>query len=126
MDKQAYLLPDEEIRDLSEAAPLTEGGTVEDLLREAAVVRDAIERAVSELPAGPARAVLLLLGFYFLGIQRGGEAYRSELALQDDINAEIPGPMPFSLSELCTGLWVDELAQYSRAELKALLDKLGF
>ena len=55
-EKQAYLLPDEEIRDLSEAAPLTEGGTVEDLLTEAAVVRDAVERAASELPAGPARA----------------------------------------------------------------------
>lgn len=125
MNKQAYFLPDEEIQNLSEAAPLTEGGTVEDLLREAAVVRDAIERAVPELPAGQARAVLLLLGFYFLGVQRGGEAYRSELALQESAKAESLEPASFSLSESCMGFWLDELSQYSRPELKALLDDLG-
>lgn len=124
-EKQAYLLPDEEIRDLSEAAPLTEGGTVEDLLTEAAVVRDAVERAASELPAGPARAVLLLRGFYLLGVQRGGEAYRSALALQEDPKAEIAEPMPFYLSGTWTSLWAGELAQYSRAELKKLLEALG-
>ncbi len=125
MENQAYLLPDEEIRDLSEAAPFTEGGTVEDLLNEAAVVRDAVERAVSELPAGPASAVLLLRGFYFLGVQRGGEAYRSALALQEDPKAEIAEPMPFHLSGTWTSLWAGELAQYSQAELKKLLEALG-
>ena len=70
MENQAYLLPDEEIRDLSEAAPFTEGGTVEDLLNEAAVVRDAVERAISELSAGPARMPPLPTG----GLPTGGES----------------------------------------------------
>ncbi len=129
MKNQAYFLPDEQVRDLSEATPLTEGGTIEDFISEAAVVKSAIERAAPELPADqfPAvlRAVLLMRGLYLLGVQRGGEAYRSLLELQEDLKAEIPDSMTFDLSDSCMELWASDLARYSRAELRELLEVLG-
>ena len=59
--------------------------------------------------ARPARALFLMRGFYFLGILRGGEAYRASLLLNDNLNADERPTVPFELSESCTDLFVQDV-----------------
>lgn len=110
MDKK-YILPDDELFDLSESAPLTEGGTLDELLDEAKEVMRAIDEAKADdgvLVDDRAWALYLMRGFYFLGILRGGEAYRATL-LDDIPGADAPPTVPFALSESCTDLFVKDL-----------------
>ena len=65
--------------------------------------------------ARPARALFLMRGFYFLGILRGGEAYRASLLLNDNLNADERPTVPFELSESCTDLFVQDVQSNQRS-----------
>lgn len=106
-----YILSDEELLELSEYAPMTEGGTLEELLEEAKVVAAAIRKTGESLSGldKRAKALFYMRAFYFLGVLRGGEAYRVSLLLDDDINAEEPPQIDFGLSDSCAELFADDL-----------------
>lgn len=121
MDEK-YILPDDELMELSELAPLTEGGALDELLNEAKEVMRAIDAAKADdgvLVDDRAWALYLMRGFYFLGILRGGEAYRA--ALLDDVpGADEPPTVPFALSESCTDLFVKDLEGEPSETLEAI------
>lgn len=127
MNENKYILPDSELIDLSEMAPLTEGAELEDLLDEAQQVAAAIEKTgldISSLKHSP-RALLFMRGFYFLGVLRGGEAYRATLLLGDDLNADEPPAIPFELSESCTDLFVQDVQGKPSETLRAIYKTVG-
>lgn len=126
MDENKYIFSDEELFELSESAPLTEGGTLEDILSEAQQVAAAIEKTGVDLSTlwPQARALFLMRGFYFLGILRGGEAYRATL-LDDIPGADDPQTVPFELSESCAELCAAELQGKPSETLKAIYRALG-
>lgn len=126
MNENKYIFSDEELFDLSESAPLAEGGTLEDFLSEAQQVTKAIEKTGVDLSAlwPQAQALFLMRGFYFLGILRGGEAYRA--ALLDDIpSADDPPAIQFELSEVCAELCAAELQGKPSETLKAIYRAVG-
>lgn len=126
MDENKYIFSDGDLFDLSESAPLTEGGQLEDLLSEAQVVAAAIEKTGADLSAlwPQARALFFMRGFYFLGILRGGEAYRA--ALLDDIpGADEPPTAPFELSDVCADLCAKELEGKPTETVRAIYRSLG-
>lgn len=112
MDMNECIFPDSELSELSELAPLTEGGTLDDFLNEAKEVMRAIDAAKADdgvLVDDRAWAVYLMRGFYFLGVLRGGEAYRADLLTSQGKSDDVPEPLPFSLSESCTDLFVKDI-----------------
>lgn len=129
MDKKQYILPDSEILELSEYAPMTEGGTLEELLEETEQVAVAIKRTGEDLSGldEKAKALFYMRAFYFLGVLRGGEAYRVSLLLGDDINTEEPPQITFELSGNCAELFVDDLRVQSKPSktLKTVYKALG-
>lgn len=129
MNEKKYILPDDELLDLSEAAPLTEGGTLEELLGEAQHVAEAVEKTGERLNGmdKKARALFYMRAFYFLGVLRGGEAYRASLLLDNDINAEELPQAAFELSDSCAELFADELRLPGKPSetLKAIYKAVG-
>lgn len=126
MDKQNNILSDSELLELSEAAPMSEGGTLEELLEEAQQVAGAVKNTGVHLSAlcPQARALFFMRGFYFLGILRGGEAYRATL-LNEVPGADDLPEAPFALSEVCADLWVDELREDPGETLRAIYRAVG-
>lgn len=121
MDEK-YILSDDELFDLSESAPLTEGGTLDELLDESKEVMRAIDAAKADdgvLVDDRAWALYLMRGFYFLGILRGGEAYRATL-LDDIPGADEPPAVPFALSESCTYLFAKDFEGEPSETLEAI------
>lgn len=105
MEENKYILPDDELMELSELAPLTEGGTLDDFLAEAKEVMRAIDEAEADdgvLVDDKAWALYLMRGFYFLGMLRGGEAYRAALLIDDGKSDDVPEAVPFALDKGCT------------------------
>ena len=131
MDENKYILPDDELVDLSELAPLTEGGTLDELLSEAKEVMRAIDEARADdgvLVDDRAWALYLMRGFYFLGMLRGGEAYRAALLIDDDKVDKVPDNVPFALSESCTADFVRDIQGEPGETLTAIykvLDLMG-
>jgi len=127
MNEKKYILPDDELLELSEGAPLTEGGTLEDLLNEAEQVAEAVQKAdirFSDLDFR-AKALFYMRAFYFLGVLRGGEAYRAELLLDDGLNADALPQVPFELSDICAELFADDLRGKPSETLKAIYRAVG-
>ena len=118
-----YILTDEELMELSEYALCTEGGLLSDFLNEVKVAVEATKNEWAALKNEKARILFLMRAVYFLGIQRGGEAYRVELQVANDM--EESEPMAFALSESAssTALW--DLECLSGKELKKLWSVLG-
>lgn len=75
--------------------------------------------------AGPARALFLMRGFYFLGILRGGEAYRASLLLNDNLNADERPTVPFELSASCADLCVKDFEGKPTETVRAIYQALG-
>lgn len=126
MDESKYILADDELLDLSESVPLTEGGLLEDLLEEAQQVAGAINRAGVDPSSldSRARALLFMRGFYFLGVLRGGEAYRATL-LDELSGADEPPTAQFELSECCTDMFARELEGEPTETVKAVYEAVG-
>lgn len=121
MDENKYILSDEDLLELSELAPLQEGGNLDDFLGEAKEVMRAIDEAEVDdgvLTDDRAWAVYLMRGFYFLGVLRGGEAYRASLLI--DENKDFPDSVRFMLSSGCTSTSVWELSGEPTDTLKAI------
>lgn len=127
MDENKYILSDEDLLDLSELAPLQEGGNLEDFLREAKEVMRAIDEAKADdgvLVDDRAWAVYLMRGFYLLGVLRGGEAYRAALLIDGGKGDAVPETVRFTLSESCTSSSVWELKGEPTETLKAIYEVL--
>ena len=118
-----YILTDEELNELAEYALCTQGGLLSDFLNEVKVAAQATKNEGAALRNEKARILFLMRAVYFLGIQRGGEAYRWKLQAQDDL--EESEQMALALSESClsTALW--DLECLSEKELKKLWSVLG-
>lgn len=118
-----YILTDEELMELSEYALCTEGAPLSDFLGEVKVAAQAVKDEGAALMNEKARTLFLMRAVYFLGILRGGEAYRWELQAQDDL--EESEQMAFALSESClsTALW--DFEYLSKKELNKLWKALG-
>lgn len=119
------ILPDEELHYLSEYTPYTEGGLLSEFEEEGQRVVQAIAQANIQVTDKRARRLLLLRGFYFLGVLRGAEAYRTTIL--EAVNPELPAPepLPFELGEGCAQLFADDLNQLPRGELYRLCSVLG-
>lgn len=118
-----YILTDEELMELSEDAPYMEGGLLSEFLEEVKVAAQAVKDKGSALRNEKARILFLMRAAYFLGIQRGGEAYRWELQVANDM--EESEPMAFVLSESALSGAVWDLECLSGKELKKLWSVLG-
>lgn len=127
MNEKKYILSDDDLVNLSEGAPMTEGGILDDLLDEAKQVAAAVRKTGVNLSGldGRARVLFHMRAFYFLGVLRGGEAYRVEQLLDDDINAEGPPQIPFALSDSCADLFADDLRGEPSETLKAIYKAVG-
>lgn len=111
LERKDYILGDEELRELADSTPYPEGGLLEEFLAEAAVVMEAVK--IGETNCNDRRAQLLAVmrAFYFLGIRRGGEAYRSALQNAEQANgAEDVPPLSFTLDGLCADLFGEDLS----------------
>lgn len=127
MKEKKYILSDDELLELSDSAPMIEGGTLEDFLSEAEQVAEAVQKAKVSFFGLDLRgkALFYMRAFYFLGVLRGGEAYREELLLDDDINAEELPQVPFELFNSCAELFADDLRGKPSETLKAIYKAVG-
>ena len=79
MNKNKYILSDEDIRDLSDLTPFAEGDPVV-FLEDG----DTWGFWAAKLETGQARALFHMRSFYLLGVIRGAEAYRSMLKDEEE------------------------------------------
>lgn len=121
------ILPDEELHYLSEYTPYPEGGLLSEFEEEGQRVVQAIAQANIQVTDKRARRLLLLRGFYFLGVLRGAEAYRTAVAVLEAVKPELLAhePLPFELDEGCAQLFADDLNQLPQGELDSLCSALG-
>ena len=119
------LLENEELKFLSEYTPYAEGGILSEFEEEGKRVAKALAQVNTQVADKRAKRLLLLRGFYFLGVLRGAEAYRT--VVLDEVQPEHPDavPLPFELDEVCAQLFADGLNQLSRGELYRLCAALG-
>ena len=119
------IIPDEELHYLSEYTPYAESGLLSEFEEEGKRVMEALAQASTRVKDKRANRLLLLRGFYFLGVLRGAEAYRA--AVLDVEKPELPAadPLPFELDEGCAQLFADDLNQLPRGELYRLCSALG-
>ena len=122
---ETILLENEELKFLSEYTPYAEGGILSEFEEEGKRVAKALAQVNTQVADKRAKRLLLLRGFYFLGVLRGAEAYRT--VVLDEVKPEYPDadPLPFELDEVCTQLFADGLNQLSRGELDRLCAALG-
>lgn len=116
MNENKYILSDADIMELSEGCPMTEGGTLDEFVEEAAVVSQAVAVAGVDLKQlrPNSRALFLMRAFYFLGILRGGESYREELRVIDELDS---GALDNEIQETCPFSMVDWASQDMAEEL---------
>ena len=122
---ETILLENEELKFLSEYTPYAEGGILSEFEEEGKRVAKALAQVNTQVADKRAKRLLLLRGFYFLGVLRGAEAYRT--VVLDEVQPEHPDadPLPFELDEECAQLFADGLNQLSRGELYRLCAALG-
>ena len=122
---ETILLENEELKFLSEYTPYAEGGILSEFEEEGKRVAKALAQVNTQVADKRAKRLLLLRGFYFLGVLRGAEAYRT--VVLDEVKPEYPDadPLPFELDEVCTQLFADGLNQLSRGDLYRLCAALG-
>lgn len=122
---ETILLENEELKFLSEYTPYAEGGILSEFEEEGKRVAKALAQVNTQVADKRAKQLLLLRGFYFLGVLRGAEAYRT--VVLDEVQPEHldDDPLPFELDEVCAQLFADGLNQLSRGELYRLCAALG-
>ena len=122
---ETILLENEELKFLSEYTPYAEGGILSEFEEEGKRVAKALAQVNTQVADKRAKRLLLLRGFYLLGVLRGAEAYRT--VVLDEVQPEHPDddPLPFELDEVCAQLFADGLNQLSRGELYRLCAALG-
>lgn len=128
MDGKKYILSDENIRDLTDTTPFSEGdpvGFLEDgdgcgFWMAAEEVAEASAVQAAKLPAGQARALFHMRAFYFLGVLRGAEEYRSMLTDKFELKT-----IPFSLDDGCSQEFRESLEAMPPEEFRRLCALLG-
>lgn len=120
--RETPILTDEELYFLSESTPFAEGSGLTDFLEEAAKVVKVVDSAQVTILDERARMLLLMRGLYFLGVLRGGEAYRNTLK-DDDILEDLS---PDELSVSCTELFAEDLEDLTVEEIGQVCAALGF
>lgn len=127
-----YILSNEDLMELSEGCPMTEGGTLDEFVEEAAVVAQAVAVAGVDLQQlrPNSRALFLMRAFYFLGVLRGGESYREDIYVTDEmdngeISNEIREPYAFSMVAWMAQDMADELDTPEFESRKKLVELLG-
>lgn len=128
MDEKKYILSNEDIRNLTDTTLFSEGdsvGFLEDgdgcgfwLAAEEVAVASAVQAA--KLTTGQARALFHMRSFYFLGVIRGAEEYRSMLT--EDMESE---NTPFSLDNGCSQEFRESLEAMEPEEFQRLCALLG-
>lgn len=124
MNYKQMILSDEELRFLSEDTPYPEGGILSEFTEEGRIVVNAVTAAKPEWLDERVWQLLLLRGFYFLGVLRGAEAYRMSVLEKDDPDCPVPEPLPFTLEEGCVQLFADDLNGLPSTELEQLYTSL--
>lgn len=129
MDRNDYILDEQSLRDLADGTPCAEGAPLEDFLEEGKEVVRALDQAGVASKDQRVRLLTMMWGFYFLGVLRGGEAYRSDLQATEELNnpgmepVEFPD-MTFVLSELCAEDFVEEAEELRAEEWAQVCDLL--
>ena len=130
VQRPAYVLSDDELKSLSEFTPYSEGdaflwvidmgkkvggfwGIAEEVAR--ATAADAVH-----LRSGQGRALLAMRAFYFLGVLRGGEAYRRLVAPEEEDEKLLD--LPF---EVDSELFAEDLEAMPPEWMARLLALLG-
>lgn len=129
---QNKILTDDELRSLADWTDFSEGEGIgfRELSGELAGGFPAALRAVAaaasgeaERLPGPERVLFLCRAFYFLGVLRGGEAYRD--SLECDMEAELPEPLPFELDDFAAADFKDGLLELKPEDRDKLLELVG-
>ncbi|MEY8385907.1 hypothetical protein AALC17_01280 [Oscillospiraceae bacterium 38-13] len=128
MDGKTYILSDEDIRNLTDTTPFSEGdsvGFLEDgdacgfwMAAEEAAAAAAIQAA--KLTTGQARALFHMRSFYFLGVLRGAEAYRFMLTDEEKVK-----DMAFSLDSGAAEEFLEDLESMEAEDFRRLCALLG-
>lgn len=128
MEANEYILSNEAIRNLTETTPFSENepvGFEEDgeswgfwFAAEQVAAASALQAA--KLTTGQARALFHMRSFYFLGVLRGAEEYRSMLT--ENMESE---NAPFSLDECCSQEFRESLEAMPPEEFQRLCALLG-
>lgn len=126
-----YILKDSELRDIADDTPYSEGGLLSDFMDELAEAKRASTEANVTLCSGAARLLFLVRSVYFLGVLRGGEAYREQLLAAEAVSNPGMGqqtfaPVPFELSESCAQMFADDLNELTGDEMTKLWASLNF
>lgn len=128
MEANKYILSNEDIRNLMDTTLFSEGDSVGFLedgdgcgfwqAAEEVAVASAVQAA--KLTTGQARALFHMRSFYFLGVLRGAEEYRSMLT--EDMESE---NAPFSLDDCCSQEFRESLEAMPPEEFQRLCALLG-
>lgn len=128
METKKYILSDEDIRDLTDTTPFSEGesvGFLEDgdgcgfwLAAEEVAAASAAQAA--KLTTGQARALFHMRSFYFLGVLRGAEEYRHTLTDKFELKT-----IPFSLDDCCSEEFREDLENMLPEDFQRLCALLG-
>lgn len=128
MDGKTYILSDEDIRNFTDTTPFSEGDSVGFLegvdscgfWLAAEEVAKASAAQAAKLTTGQARALFHMRSFYFLGVLRGAEEYRSMLT--DDMKTE---NAPFSLDDYASEEFRESLEAMEPEDFQRLCALLG-
>lgn len=128
MEKEKCILSDEDIRNLTDTTPFSEGDPVGFLengdafgfcqAAEEVAVASAVHAA--KLTAGQARALFHMRSFYFLGVLRGAEEYRHTLTDKFELKT-----IPFSLDGACAEEFRESLETMAPEDFRRLCALLG-
>lgn len=128
METKKYILSNEDIRNLTDTTPFSEGepvGFLEDgdgcgfwMAAEEVAVASVVQAA--KLTTGQARALFHMRSFYFLDVIRGAEEYRSMLT--EDMESE---NAPFSLDDYASAEFRESLETMAPEDFQRLCALLG-
>lgn len=129
MERNHYILDEESLRELADGTPYAEGDPLDAFLEEGKEVVRALEQVGAVSKDQRVRLLTMMRGFYFLGILRGGEAYRDTLQSADEVNepgtepVEFPA-LPLALAEYFAESFVEELQELEPKEWAQVCDLL--
>lgn len=119
------ILEDENLRFFNEYTPFAEGSGLTDFCAEAEEVVKAVAEGQAMVRDKRARRLLLLRGFYFLGVLRGGEAYRNTMLDMVTPDQPDPEPLHLDLDKGCAQLFAEDLNSLTPGEVAQLCHSVG-
>lgn len=121
-----FVYDDTELKDFMDDTPYSEGEAALLFLPEVKAAAEAVSKAGVTFQDQRCRVLSFVRAMYFLGIQRGAEAYRSFI-IANYAGEAVPEPdaMPFALSETCAALFARDVSEINPADLKLFYDFIG-